>query len=753
MFHVTFNPIVSWPWIALAAAVVLAPTLWAYRLRLRGSAAAGRWVALALRLAAVLLCLLAAVRPSVVLMEKVKQAAALAFLLDASKSMALQDEVGGRTRFDAARRVEADGRAAAKKLGDRVDVKSYRFDKDLRDVAPDDETRPPLGDQSALGTALSEALKRLAGTKLVAVVLLSDGASNAGLPPLDVARRLQRLQVPVVTVGFGSETAGAASRDLAVRDIDCAATVFVKNELQVRGTLRVRGFPNQPLDVELYAEGADGRPTLVDRTTVRAVEGSEVVAVRDLKWVPKATGEKRLTLRVKPKDKELVRTNNELSTYVQVKKGGLNALYIQGPNFSWEYRFLTRALDPAGEIQVDLHVLREPAQGDQGKLADAELAPNRYDVYILGDVPADYLTRVQHQLLVNAVEKHGAGLIMLGGRSSFGAGGWARTPLADILPTEIHPGDGQLEPEGGLKVQASQTGLDSFVMKIGPTRADTARLWAALPPITGSNRLGRPKPNAEVLAQSADGEPVMVAAPSVGGGRVLAFGGETWVWARALDNDEARDAHRKFWRQAILWLAHKEDQGENQVRLVLDRRRVAIGQKVELTASARDAKNEPIPDVTYQAAVERLDPAGKPADKDKDKAKPEPVDLFNQGAEARGTHFANGEPGEYRVTVKALRNGSVLGTDSARFLAYTDDRELENPAADLALLRQIAEVTGGKHLAPEQLGTYLKSLDGSVLTDSVTQREHRVWDNWPFFLIFTALLSVEWWLRKRLGWV
>jgi uncharacterized membrane protein len=745
MFHVTLSPIAPWPLIAVAAATVVVLTLWAYRIRLRGTSGAGRWVALALRMAAVLLCLLAALRPSVVLMEKVKQAASLAFLLDSSKSMSLQDEVGNKTRFDAARKVEADGQAAAKKLGERVEVKRYRFDKDLRDDPPD-STAPPRGDQSALGTAMSEGLKRLAGTKLVAIVLLSDGASNAGLPPLEVARRLQRLQVPVVTVGFGSETAGAASRDLAVRDLDCSPTVFVKNELQVRGTVRVRGFPNQPIEVELYAEGGDGRPERVDQTTVKAAEGAEVVAVKGLKWTPKSVGEKRLTLRVKPKTNELITSNNELSTYVQVKKGGLNALYLQGPNFSWEYRFLIRALDPAGEIQVDLKVLREPAQGDQGKLSDAELAPGRYDVYILGDVPADYLTKHQHELLVHAVEKNGAGLIMLGGRSSFGAGGWASTPVADILPTRIHAGDGQLEPEAGLKVQASQGGLNSFVMRIGSTKADAARLWAALPPITGANRLGPPKPNAEVLAQAQD-EPVMAALDSVGAGRVLAFGGETWVWARA--SDETHEAHRKFWRQAILWLAHKEDQGENQVKLVLDRRRVAVGQKVELTALARDAKNEPIPDVSFQATVERLDGRGKPADKDKG----QPVDLFNQGAEARGTHFANGEPGEYRVTVKATRNGATVGTDTARFLAFTDDRELENPAADLALLRQIAEATGGKHLAPEQLGPYLRSLDPSVVTDSVTQREHRIWDNWPFFLIFTALLSFEWWLRKRIGWV
>jgi hypothetical protein len=69
------------------------------------------------------------------------------------------------------------------------------------------------------------------------------------------------------------------------------------------------------------------------------------------------------------------------------------------------------------------------------------------------------------------------------------------------------------------------------------------------------------------------------------------------------------------------------------------------------------------------------------------------------------------------------------------------------------LLRQIAETTGGEFLPPEQLPKYLRSLDGKMFTDYISQTEHRVWDNWPFLLIFTTLLMLEWWLRKRHGWV
>ena len=98
---VSFSPIGPWPFLIGAVVAVTALTLWAYSRRLRGTAAAGA-VRLSLRLLAMLLCLLAALRPSVMLKEKKKQAASLVFLVDTSTSMMIGDEVRGQTRWDVA---------------------------------------------------------------------------------------------------------------------------------------------------------------------------------------------------------------------------------------------------------------------------------------------------------------------------------------------------------------------------------------------------------------------------------------------------------------------------------------------------------------------------------------------------------------------------------------------------------------------------------------------------------------------------
>jgi uncharacterized membrane protein len=754
---VSFSPIGPWPLLVGASLVVLWLTLWAYSLRLKGTTGRWRIVALSLRLSALLLCLLAALRPSVVLKEKKREGASIVFLLDDSTSMLIADELRGRTRWDVAKRTLEEARKIANNLSRDLDTKEYRFDSSLTEpkdgdskaVEPKAAGEPkgadePKGRETAIGTAMLEAQKRqeTTGRRTARMVIFSDFGSNHGINPLEVARRLKQQGVPVVTVGVGTENAGAAPRDVSLREVITNPTVFVKNQVEVRGNMMARGFANQKLDVELYVEGQD---TPVAKSQVKVPESSEIVPITGLKFIPQTPGDKLLTLKVAKQDGELLVSNNEISTFVTVVSGGLNVLYIRGPNFSWDYRFLTRALEPSPDIQVEGVILRRPAEGDVSGIDDAEFAPMRYNVYILSDIAAEYFTPRQHKLLADAVKK-GAGLIMLGGRSSFGPGGWGETELAEILPVEVHRGDDQNEPEGGIKFVPSTIGLSSYVLQVGANKPETARIWDSMHPIQGTNRFGQPKLNAQILASSPEpnSEPLLVSVDVGNKGRVLAYGGETWVWARA--TEEGRLAHLKFWRQVIFWLAHKENQSDNQIKLTLDRRRLNVGERLELTATARDGKGAAIPGVRYDCKVERE--GSEPATV--------PIDMYTQGDEGRATRYANeqlAKPGVYRATVIANRDGQEIGRDTARFLVYQDDRELENPSADLKLAREIAELTGGDAVNPEKLSSYLKAVPRDVYTENVTLSEHKVWDNWPFLLIFTALLTMEWWIRKRHGWV
>jgi beta-lactamase regulating signal transducer with metallopeptidase domain/uncharacterized membrane protein len=238
----------------------------------------------------------------------------------------------------------------------------------------------------------------------------------------------------------------------------------------------------------------------------------------------------------------------------------LNVRFLQGSNFSWDYKFLMRSIATQQDINVEGVVIKAAAQGERGALSDEEFAPNRYNAYVLRDLPANFLTAKQQKLLAESV-RQGAGLMMLGGHASFGAGGWADTPLADILPVHIHPGDGRYE--GGIKFVPTNLGLESYLLQVGSNRTETARIWDQMTPILSANRFRDVKPTANVLAETPapNPEPLMVSM-EVGKGRSIAYGGDTWLWYRA--SEESRLAHRKFWRQVVFWLSHKENQGDNR---------------------------------------------------------------------------------------------------------------------------------------------------------------------------------------------
>ena len=163
-FGVTLSPIGPWPVLVGLATAVLVLTLWAYSRRLRGSTGRWRWVALTLRLLALLLCLLAALRPSVLLKEKKRQAASLVVLMDSSTSMLLSDEVGGKTRWHVGTDSMNQVREFGKSLGPDLDVKFFRFDSNLSEPKEAELTEDPKGRETRLGTAMLDVQKRQEST-------------------------------------------------------------------------------------------------------------------------------------------------------------------------------------------------------------------------------------------------------------------------------------------------------------------------------------------------------------------------------------------------------------------------------------------------------------------------------------------------------------------------------------------------------------------------------------------------------------
>lgn len=710
-------------------------------------AAGRRRVLAALRLGAVALLLLAMLRPAVVHSTIERQRATLVVLADQSRSMQVADSASGRSRWQELVAALDDARPALERLGRDVEIKQFTFDEQLHPVESHDGRAVlparPEGQQTALGAALDDLLKRTSGERLLGVIVLSDGAQRAraprDLPPHAAARRLADLGFRLDAVVFGQARGPGQGRDVAIEELQTAERVFVKNRLPVHAVVRLDGFAQEPVTVQLLVETSPGTLEVVGSAPVEAATPVARVPI-DLEHLPEAPGEFKLSVRVEPREGELVTTNNTASTFVTVLRGGVNVLYLEGAA-RVEQKFLRRSLDLSPDIRVD--ALRIDARRPETRPADLaeRLRPGKYDVYLLGDLDSSAWQDDELDELAATVEA-GAGLMMLGGFHSFGPGGYGQTPLADVLPIRIdrlerqrfgEPVRADLHLATRPRMRPTAAGLTQSLMLLAP-RDQNASAWAALPPLEGANRFAGLKPGAVVLAESENAEPLLVA-KDYGRGRVLAFAGDsTWRWW-LLGHDQA---HRRFWRQTVLWLARKDETHEGQVGIVLDRRRYAAQSRVEFALVAESPEGEPLADVRFTA--EALLPDGRKL----------PLPLRRDGERTTGALTDTTLPGDYTLEARAELNGAAVGTARARFLVEEQDLELDNPAADRSALEGLAALTGGETLAPEQLPRLLERLGQDVESLEVTrQTRTTLWDTWPMLLSIVGLLVVEWTLRKR----
>ncbi len=710
----------------------------------------------AARVAMVLLLLLAMLRPTRVYTTTRQQSAVLLLLLDQSRSMQLPSAVEGKSRWQVQAETLARGQELLSDLSRDFEIRLYAYDDQLHPLRMADAQvalpREPTGQLTDIATSLHEATQRELGKRVMGAILMGDGAQTAYAPRIElpeIGRELSRLGCPLYTVVFGPVGDVAEARDVSIENLPEQYTVFVKNELTIKGGLRVRGYANQRIPVELIAKDPRGAETLIATLPVIAREDNQVVPV-EMNFVPTEPGQYQLTLRVPPQPGERVTRNNELSAYVTVLEGGLRVLYLYG-DLLGEQRVLRRSVNLSPDIQLD-DVFIDPKNRDRWPInLDEELAAETLDVLLLESVDATALGEANLRTIATLTER-GKGLMMIGGFHSFGPGGYRDTPLADALPIEL----GRFERQ--------DVSFDSPVSKdlhwwgklpLVPTQphpvttlaagAENMRLWSALPPLVGANKFDNLKPRSRVLLESGERQPLLVAG-EYGAGRVLAFAGNGTVrWWQQGHQAE----HRRFWRQVILWLARRDDLEQNDVWIKLAQRRFDLGARVTFTAGAKSAAGEVVRDAKYVAELIAEDGSRTQ------------LRLSQDADTIVGAIDAVTQPGDYLVEITASRQGNPLGQARANFQVLDRDVELSQLAAgheSMARLANLTQEVGGQAIAPEQFPQLLdqfrqRRAELEVEVQAKWQLGDTALDAWLFVLCVVSLLTVEWALRKRWGLV
>ena len=700
-----------------------------------------RAVMAALRLGVIGLLVFILFQPTLVLTSVVPQRNFVGILIDDSQSMMITDE-DGVPRSDFIRQTfGTEGSELLTGLSEKFALRFFRFSRSSSRLGDMSELTFE-GTGTGLGAAMVAAKEELAGVPLSGLVVISDGADNSGETLAESLLPLQAANVPVYTVGLGEET---LSPDVQVSRVEVPRTVLKGTSLVVDVIVSHRGYSNRtvPLVVE------DSGVLMASEEVTLEGDGEPIVA--RVRLDVSESGPRLLQFRVPVQDGERVTRNNVREVLIDVVDGAEKVLYFEGEP-RWEVKFLRRAVSDDDNLQVV--VLQRTAESKFLRLDvdDAEeLAAGfpktreelfRYRALILGSVEASFFTHDQLDMIADFVSQRGGGLLVLGGRNSFGQGGYEGTPLAEALPVFLDD-----ELSGGrpffseLHVSPTRTGLTHPATQLGGSGGEEVRtLWEALPPVTSLNPITRLKPGATSLLTGGSEldrtTQVVLAYHRYGRGKVIALPiQDSWIWQMHADVALEDQTHETFWRQLIRWLA---DGVPHRVGVQAEHEVVEPGQAVGISAEVNDSAYVEVNDGSIVATV--LTPGGETVSL--------PLDWAVDQDGRYDADFTTSEPGLYEISVQAIRGADTLGTALTYVHAAPSDDEYFDANMRGTTLRRVAEETGGLFYTPDNVASLPEDI--SLTGAGVTLTEERdLWDMPILLILLLTLMGGEWGYRRK----
>jgi uncharacterized membrane protein len=743
-----FSP--PWPTYvaALAGAVLLVPAVLSYT-RARGRSRRSDRIALtAMRAAALAVVVFCLLRPMVVLSSAVPQRNVVGVVIDDSRSMRIADTDDGARGRAAQQLFGGRDSTLIKSLSERFLVRYFRFSELAQRMGSATELSF-AGSPTDLGRALLDSRDELSAVPLSGLVLVSDGGDNArqaerssALDEALLALRTRR--IPVFTVGVGREE---LPRDIEISRVEVPRSVLRNATMAVDVVLVQRGFGGET--VQLVVEDS-GRIVVTRDVELRDDGESTPVRVH----VPAATaGVRMLRFRIAPQSGEIVAENNEQQALVTVSDRREKILYIEGePRF--ELKFIRRAVADDRNLQVV--ALQRTAENKFLRLSvddSLELMggfpPTREELFsyrgiILGSIEASFFSVEQLRMLADFVGERGGGLLVLGGRRALAEGGYAGTPLAEVLPVTLDEGDvgGEEEYLAELSLEPTPAGARHAALQIAPSEDSSAARWRRLPAVTTVNRVRRVKPGATALllgkAGDGPGRQIVLAHHRFGRGKAIALPvQDTWLWQMHADMALEDMTHETFWRQTLRWLVSDVPA---RVNLVASTDRVEVGDPLSVRAEVSDAAFARLNNAQVTARV--TSPTGVATEL--------PLEWSVDRDGEYQARLTPSEEGLYEIRVEARRGDSVMSSEPTYVQAGELNTEFIGAGMRGSVLRRIADETGGRYYTPATVSALPKDIVYSQSGTTVVERKD-LWDMPVVFLLLLGLVAGEWGYRRARG--
>jgi uncharacterized membrane protein len=654
----------------------------------------------------------------------------VAVLCDASRSMDTRDVAatdgsgGPRTRRAAIAELAAED--FWRPLGDRFRVEIIPF------------SAAPPATASDYATALDDTRRRLDGLRCV--VLAGDGDWNEGGPPAAAAQPLRFAQVPVIAVPVGAET---MPPDVELVSLEAPSVGVAGKPVRIPFTIR-SSLPTESVAVVVLETGS-GEPV---RKELRLPAMGTVTDW--VTWTPREVGDAELTLRVPPREGELVPDNNEKTAPIAIRRERLKVLVVESVP-RWEYRYLRNALsrDPGVEVSC---LLFQPGLAKRGG-GNRDYLPrfpegldelSRYDVVFLGDVGTgpDGLSAEECRRLAGLVEHQAAGLVFLPGFNG-GQSTLAGTALEELLPVVVDSANERgFGTDTPRRLVLTEAGRASLLTRLAESPEANLAVWESLPGVQWYGPVLRAKAGSEVLAVHEDaanehGRIPLIVTRTFGAGKVLYMATDgAWRWRKGVEDRY----HYRFWGQVVRWMAYRRTMARGErMAFSFAPEQPQPGQSVVLDARVSRADGEPLSrgEVTARitapsGTVETVRFVAPPGDGE--------WGVFTGGYSPR-------EPGRHEVRLSCRETGDSL---DASFHVQPLATEGIGRAARPEVLADLARLTRGRVVPVGEVTSILAALE-EVPPPPPAVRRLKLWCHPAVALSVVGLSGLFWTLRKRLG--
>ncbi|MGK0383458.1 MAG: hypothetical protein ACJAVL_000182 [Bacteroidia bacterium] len=583
-------------------------------------------------------------------------------------------------------------------LSGDYEVRSYVFGNEVTET----ETTDFSDGRTDMSDLFEELDNVYANRNVGAVILASDGLYNRGRDPIYSPLHLN---TPIYSVALGDTS---IKRDVILKKVDHNRYAYLGNEFPVEITIKAEKFQGQSVTVKLSDENGI---LWEQRVNINSNSFRKVLSAKLKAEVP---GLNRIRASVSVLSGELSRSNNTQDFFVEVLDGRQKVL-ILAANPHPDIAAIKRSISGNDNYEVDAFVIGE-----------REFNTEQYDLIILHQLPQ--------------------------------TGGRGRTEMDKVRASTVPVfcivgGKTDLrwfnDMNFGLQIKAASQSKNQVLpvfakgFSLFTLDENVRRMLQRYPPLNAPFGEYSASGSAQTLFNQRIGNvetknPLLLFNDNSGRKAGVLVGDGIWRWRiRDFEENGSHVIFDGMLSKVVQFLALKTD--KSLFRVTTKNRYnedEAVVFNAELYNETYEPVNEPEVDLTI------TDEEGKVYDY-----------KFNRTDNAYRLNAGSFKEGNYRYKAQVSNGGKVLES-KGQFMVAALKLETTRTTADHSLMYKLANGSGGELVYPRELDKLAEAIkardDIRNVVYEQTWFKEAIHLKWLFFLIL-ALLSLEWFVRKRNG--